>query len=115
MMRTRRGRRTAWPLAVAWAFAGALAVSLAQPSVAAAQSECAEYISGGPNNPASGTLRGSKRVTLTIGGETGVNGKVLSVGINGSITETFNVGIYEMDDGYPKEIRCDDYTEWEIQ
>ena len=115
MMRTRRSRKTAGPLAVAWVFAGALALSLAQPSEAAAQSECAEYISGGPNNPASGDLIGSKRVTLTIGGEAGVDVEVVSLGVTGSVTETFNVGTYRMDDGYPKEFRCDDYTEWEIQ
>jgi len=106
MMRTRRSRRTAWPLAVAWAFAGALAVSLAQPSVAAAQSECAEYISGGPNNPASGKLIGSQRVTISLGAAFG-----LSVGI----TATFNLGAYAMHDDTTEYVRCDDYTEWSFQ
>ncbi|MCY3598373.1 MAG: hypothetical protein OXN85_00150 [Gemmatimonadetes bacterium] len=114
MMR-RRGRRTAWPLAVAWAFAGALTVSLALPSGAAAQSECAEYVSGGPRKPASGTLVGSQRVTLSFGGNAGVGGKVLSGGINGSITVSFNVGVYRMHDDNHLSLRCDDYTEWDLQ
>lgn len=105
-MRMRRGRRTAWPLAVAWAFAGALAISLAQPAEVAAQSECAEYISGGPNNPASGTLIGSQSVTISLGAAFG-----LSVGI----TATFNVGAYNMDDRSTTYVRCDDYTEWSFQ
>ena len=67
MMRsTRRNRRAEWPLAVARVFVGALALSLAQPSEAAAQSECAPYISGGPNYPASGKLVGSRTVTVFI-------------------------------------------------
>ena len=106
MMRTRRGRRTAWPLAVAWAFAGAMAVSLAQPSVAAAQSECAEYISGGPDNPASGELIGFQSVTVSFGAAFG-----LSVGI----TATFNVGAYDMDGRPPIYVRCDEYVEWSFQ
>ncbi|MDE2943640.1 MAG: hypothetical protein OXT63_05460 [Gemmatimonadota bacterium] len=106
MMRTRRNRRATWPLAVAWAFAGALAVSLAQPSVAAAQSECAEYISGGPNNPASGELIGFQSVTISIGAAFG-----LSVGI----TATFNVGAYDMDGRSPMYVRCDEYVEWSFQ
>ncbi|MXW55319.1 MAG: hypothetical protein F4Z33_10655 [Gemmatimonadales bacterium] len=115
MMRTRRGRRTAWPLAVAWAFAGALAVSLAQPSAAAAQSECGDYISGGRDFPASGTLLGTQRVTLTFGGNAGVGGGGLSGGINGSIAVSFNVGIYRMHDGSHRSLRCDDYTDWDLQ
>ena len=114
-MRTRRNSRAAWPLAVAWAFAGALALSLAQPSEAAAQSECAEYISGGRGNPASGTLVGSQRVTLTIGGNAGAGAAGLSLGVNGGITVSFNVGIYSMHDGDYRRLRCDDYTDWDLQ
>ena len=109
-MRTRRGRRTAWPLAVAWAFAGALAVSLAQPSVAAAQSECSPYISGGPRQSGERRTEGlPSRVTISFGGETAVDGRILSVGINGIITETFNVGVYRY--GWPLHrctFRCDE-------
>ena len=115
MMRTRRNSRAAWPLAVAWAFAGALALSLANPSVAAAQSECSPYISGGPNNPMSGTLMGSKHITLTLGADVGAEGKILRGGISGSITESFNVGVYDTGDEHPLEVRCDDYTEWDLQ
>ena len=115
MMRTRRNSRAASLLAVAGAFAGALAVSLAQPSEAAAQSECGEYISGGPRFPASGTLVGSRRVTLTFGGNAGVGGGGLSGGINGSITVSFNVGVYRMHDNSYRHLRCDDYTDWDLQ
>ncbi len=67
MMRsTRRNRRAEWPLTVARVFVGALALSLAQPSEAAAQSECAAYISGGPNSQTSGTLVGTHTVTIVI-------------------------------------------------
>lgn len=102
MMRTSRGRRTAGPLAVAWVFAGALAVALAQPSEAAAQSECAEYISGGPSNPASGRLIGSRLVTVTGG---------VSTGITASVSSRFYVGVYWMGD-HKKSFRCDDYEPW---
>ncbi len=115
MMRTRRNSRAARSLAVAWAFAGALAIALAQPSEAAAQSECAEYISGGPNNPLSGHLIGSSRVTLTIGGNIGVDGKVLGAGVNGSITQSFNLGVYQVGRYETLELRCDNYTVWDIQ
>ncbi|MYG18720.1 MAG: hypothetical protein F4208_03925 [Gemmatimonadales bacterium] len=115
MMRTRRSARTAGPLAVAWVFAGALALSLAQPSEAAAQSECGEYISGGPNNPASGTLVGSSRVTLSLGAGAGVEGLGLNLGLNGGITVSFNVGTYRMHNGDDRSFRCDNYTEWDLQ
>lgn len=105
-MRMRRNRGATWPLALAWAFAGALAVSLAHPSVAAAQSECAPYISGGPDNPASGELRGFQSVTISLGAAFG-----LSVGI----TATFNVGVYDMDGRPPMFVRCDEYVEWDFQ
>ena len=105
-MRTRRSGRTAWPLAVAWAFAVALVVSLAQPSEAAAQSECAEYISGGPNNPTNGTLVGSQSVTISFGA---------SAGLTASISATFNVGVYRMHDGDSLYVRCDEYVEWDFQ
>ena len=109
MMRTRRNSRAAWPLAVAWAFAGALALSVANPSVAAAQSECAPYISGGPDNPAIGTLRGYQAVSLNLGAAFG-----LSVGV----TATFYLGVYDMEDRDGRSttyVRCDDYTEWSFQ
>lgn len=115
MMRTRRSRRTAGPLAVAWVFAGALALSLAQPSEAAAQSECAEYISGGRGYPASGTLIGSNRVTLNVAGNAGVGAGGLNLGVNGGITVSFNVGIYRMHDDSHRSLRCDDYTDWQLQ
>ena len=67
MMRKKRNLGTVWPRAAAWAFAGALALSLVQPSEAAAQSACGKYISGGPNYPASGTLLGSHELPLDFG------------------------------------------------
>ena len=94
MMRsTKRNRRAEWPLAVARVFVGALALSLAQPSEAAAQSECAPYISGGPNHPASGTLVGSRIVTAVI---------PLGLGIRLS----FTVGVYGMHDGSRISVPC---------
>ncbi len=94
MMRsTRRNRRAEWPLAMAWVFVGALALSLAQPSKAAAQSECAAYISGGPNYPASGTLVGSRTVTVFI---------PFGFGIRLS----FTFGTYGMHDGSRIEVPC---------
>ena len=59
MMRTRGSRRGAVRLpATAWAFAAALMVVLAMPSAVAAQSDCADMISGGPGNPAHGDAPG---------------------------------------------------------
>lgn len=106
MMRTKRNRRRAGMLPVAWAFVGALALSFAQPSEAAAQSECAPYISGGPSTPASGTLVGSQSVTISVGA---------SVGLSVGITATFNVGVYDMDGRSPIYVRCDEYVEWNFQ
>lgn len=103
MMRTRRNRRTAWPFAMAWAFAGALALSFVQPSEAVAQSQCAEYISGGRSNPASGTLVGSRQVSVTGG---------FSSGVTATITSTFYVGAYRMHHGGIKDFRCDTYEPW---
>ncbi len=94
MMRSTRGnRRAEWPLAVARVFLAALALSLAQPSEAAAQSECAAYISGGPNYPASGTLVGSRTITVFI---------PLGFGIRLS----FAFGQYDMHDGSRIYVPC---------
>lgn len=103
MMRKRRNSRRTGLLPVAWAFAGALALSLAQPSGAAAQSACAPYISGGPSNPASGNLLGSHRVTMTVG---------VSAGLSAGYSISFNVGVYWMEDEGYRRFRCDDYSEW---
>lgn len=87
-MRTRRNRGAVWPLAVATAFAGALALSLVQPSEAAAQNECGEYISGGPNYPASGNLVSFQMATISI-----------AVGYGVSFRIRVTVGRYDMHDG----------------
>ncbi len=68
-----------------------------------AQEPCADYISGGAGNPASGTLWGSRRVTVSVGA---------SAGLTGSVSISFFVGIYRMSDGHFKRIRCDTYEEW---
>ncbi len=92
-----------------WVRAGAALVALVAmftmvaPRPGSAQSPCAQYISGGPGNPASGTLRGFGKVTVSLG---------FSAGVSGSATYSYNVGFYEMSDGRIKRIRCDTYTEW---
>lgn len=96
MMRTRRNRGGAWPLAVARFFVGALALSLAQPSEAAAQDKCAPYLSGGPDHPASARLVGSRAATVSV-----------SIWFGWSIPVSFNVGTYEMHDGDRIHVRCD--------
>ncbi len=107
MMRTNGSRcRGAWVPAAGWVFAGALMLSLVQPSAAAAQSECADMISGGPGNPAHGTLRGSQSVTLNFG---------VGAGVSVGFSVTFNVGSYSMTGGGTIRVRCDDYTEFGFQ
>ena len=93
-MRTRRNRGGAWPLGVAWLLAGALALSLAQPSEAAAQDECAPYVTGGPDNPISGRLVGSHTATFSI--------RFWFFRIPVSVT----VGSYWTDSGHLVDIRC---------
>ena len=106
-MRTRRSRNGTVRLpAAAWAFAGALMLALALPSVAEAQSDCAPYISGGPDNPASGTLMGSQSVTLNFG---------VGAGVSLGFSVTFNLGVYRMDDDHPITVRCDSYQQWNFQ
>lgn len=73
------------------------------PRSGSAQEPCAAYISGGAGNPASGTLRGSGKVTLSLG---------FSAGVTGGASYSFNVGVYDMSDGSQKWIRCDTYVEW---
>ena len=112
-MRTRRSRNGTVRLpAAAWAFAGALMLSLTLPSVAAAQSECGEYISGGPSNPASGVLLGTRLITQNLGGSISVSGGGVSGGIGGGGTASFYVGVYLMDDGRRLAFRCDIYEPW---
>lgn len=112
-MRTRRSRNGAVRLpAAAWAFAGALMLSLTLPSVAAAQSDCGEYISGGPNNPASGALLGTRLITQNLGGGINVSGGGVSGGISGGGTSTFYVGVYWMEGEGPRAFRCDSYEPW---
>ncbi len=92
-----------------WVRAGAALVALVAmftmvaPRPGSAQSPCAEYISGGPGNPASGTLRGFGKVTVSLG---------FSAGVTGGASYSFNVGFYDMSDGSLKAIRCDTYVEW---
>jgi len=73
------------------------------PRSGSAQAACADYISGGPGNPASGTLRGSGKVTVSLG---------FSAAVTGSASYSFNVGLYDMSDGSQRWIRCDTYVEW---
>ena len=92
-----------------WVRAGAALVALAAmfaivaPQPGSGQEPCADYISGGPNNPASGTLWGSRRVTVTLG---------ISAGLSGGVSISFFVGRYDMGGGEFREVRCDTYEEW---
>lgn len=93
-----------WYATIVAAALGAMLV-LAMPEATRADESCAPYISGGPNNPRTGTLRGTRTVSMTF-----------TVGVGGSgvsYTITFTVGIYDMD-GEDKHlaVRCDTYTEW---
>ena len=96
MMRTRRNRGRAWPLAKARLFAGVLALLLAHPAAAAAQDDCALYISGGSNSPASGRLVGSQPVTISV-----------SIWFGLSFSVSFDVGTYRMHDGTRVRVLCD--------
>lgn len=69
---------------------------------ATADEDCAPYISGGPDNPVSGSLRGTRTVSVTIG--------INSVGIV-TVTVTVTIGVYDTGDG-DMEVRCDTYEEW---
>lgn len=93
-------------------------VLLAVPAAVEAQSECGEYISGGPDNPITGALIGSQLRTVTttvsLGGNAGVSGGGSSVGGNAGSSRTttvsFYVGFYRMSDGEIYEVRCDNYS-----
>ncbi len=92
-----------------WVRAGAALVAvvamftIVAPRPGSAQEPCADYISGAANNPASGTLWGSRRVTVTLG---------VSAVLGGSVSISFFVGRYQMADGSFKRVRCDTYEEW---
>ena len=90
-----------------------------------AQTPCADYISGGAGNPATGTLIGSRKVTQTTttssGASAGVSGSVGVVEGNAggetssstTTTEEFYVGTYVMFPGGARiEVRCDTYVGW---
>jgi len=91
MMRKRRNSCAMGPRAAARIFAAGLALSLVQPSEAAAQSECGKYISGGPDYPASGTLLGSQTFSLDFGF---------------GFRLAFSVGTYRMHDGSHLYVSC---------
>ncbi len=96
---------------------------VAAPPGAIAQSPCADYISGGADNPVTGTLLGSRKVTETTNLGGGLNASVggKKGGVGGSIggnmeggsstTIEYYVGTYLMSDGDRLEVRCDNYTE----
>ncbi|MXX69284.1 MAG: hypothetical protein F4Y74_10025 [Gemmatimonadales bacterium] len=91
MMRKRRNSCAMGPRAAARIFLGGLALSLVQPSEAAAQSGCGKYISGGPGYPASGTLLGSRTFSLDLGF---------------GLRLTFGVGTYRMHDESDLHVSC---------
>lgn len=76
---------------------------LARPGDAKAHDDCAPYISGKANNPRSGSLRGTRTVSVTIGVSSGA---VLTV------TVSVTIGVYDMGDGDQEEVRCDTYERW---
>ena len=82
-MRKSRNLGVVGPRAAARILAGVLALSLMQPSEAAAQSECGEYISGGPDHPVTGQLMGSQKFSLDFGF---------------GFRLTFSIGTYRMHD-----------------
>ena len=94
-----------------------------------AQTPCADYISGTADNPATGTLIGQSRVTLTTTTTTGASGGanaegsvgVATVGANiggdksnsTTTVEEFYVGTYIMFPGQERiQVRCDTYQGW---
>lgn len=98
MFRTKRLRTLCIGLA-----ATAIVVFLAYPGDAKAHDDCAPYISGRADNPASGTLSGTRTVSITIGA---------SYGVVGTVTVTVTIGVYIMSDGDQEEVRCDTYEQW---
>lgn len=102
-------RRTSLLLAGFAAF-----VLLAVPAAVEAQSDCSEYISGGPGNPITGFLIGSQLRTETITVSGGVSGSAGAVGGNAggsrTVTVSYYVGFYRMSDGDVYEVRCDNYS-----
>ena len=94
-----------WVATIAVASLGAVFV-LATPDIARANGDCAEYISGGPSNPRSGSLIGTRTESITI--TVGVGGS----GISRTITLT--IGVYDMDgEDQHQEVRCDTYEAWD--
>ncbi len=87
---------------------------LAVPAAVEAQSDCSEYISGGPGNPINGTLIGTQLRTETITVSEGVSGSAGVVGGNAggsrTVTVSYYVGIYRMSNRDIYEVRCDNYT-----
>ena len=82
--------------------ASATVFFLTHPGDAKAHEECAPNISGGPDNPVSGSLRGTRTVSVTIG---------VNSGAVVTVTVTVKIGVYDTGDG-EVEVRCDTYEKW---
>ena len=90
-----------------WRTALAVAV-ISAGSAAGAAADCAPYItSGADDEPMSGSLVGSKRVTATISGG--------AFGWRGTYAESYDVGVYRMADGSTIELTCHDYKPFSLR
>lgn len=106
MERDRTGGRMLWVRVVGAACALALAL-LARPPEAVARTACSPYISGGPSNPASGSLIG----TMTVEECAIISGGLAGTGAEYQRCQTFEVGYYNMGSSTLK-LDCRDYTEY---
>lgn len=107
MTATERARqRTHWVRAYGAAIVLALAL-LAQPRHAEARMACAPYVSGGPNNPASGALIGS----MTVEECAAVRGGTSGTGASYEQCITYEVGFYSFG-SYSERLDCRDYSIW---
>lgn len=89
--------------------AGVLALALlAQPPEAAALESCAAYVSGGANNPASGSLIN----TMTVEECAIIQGGVPGTGATYQRCITYQVGYYDFGDPIPTQLDCRDYGVW---
>lgn len=90
-----------------WMKGACIALGMLMAGSSAVAAECADHISGGPDNPITGTLNDTETRSYSVS----ITGKSPYISGGGSYSVSYRVGYYQMSDGSVIVVDCRTYQQ----